>query len=160
MAKLSEENGQVTIKINVDTSDAVNSIKKLQRVARESVRQLKEVESLSRSISYDKEMHLKKALDLLPGEIDKKEGSMVHTILKATIYSLYEDDLKPSGKSPLINDIESFSTKELTDELAKREGIRNFTVEPYGKLAIFVDNGKDGDREMFTGPAIVLVNQD
>lgn len=55
MAELSGENNQVNIKLNVDTSDAVNSIKKLQRIARETVKNLKEVDSLSGLKRYSSE---------------------------------------------------------------------------------------------------------
>ncbi|MFF2889852.1 BC1881 family protein [Paenibacillus sp. NPDC057967] len=42
-----------------------------------------------------------------------------------------------------------YSTKELTEELAKREGVRTTVVEPYEDVKISVN-----------GPAIVVVNVD
>jgi hypothetical protein len=48
------------------------------------------------------------------------------------------------------------STKQLTDELVKREGIRSITVKPYENVTINVAD------ECFTlsGPAIIVINQD
>lgn len=48
------------------------------------------------------------------------------------------------------------STKELTDELTKREGVKTLIAEPYEKIKITV-----GQKEMvLTGPAVILINQD
>jgi len=49
-----------------------------------------------------------------------------------------------------------FSTNELTKELTAREGITHINVEPYEKIKIATGLG---ERE-FTGPAIIIVNQD
>jgi hypothetical protein len=52
--------------------------------------------------------------------------------------------------------VEQFSTKYLTQELVKKEGITHIEVEPYEKIRITT-----GQEEYeFTGPAIIIINQD
>lgn len=48
------------------------------------------------------------------------------------------------------------STKEITNELINREGISHLKIEPYEKVTITTGQG---ERE-FTGPAIIIINQD
>ncbi|MGM0903077.1 MAG: BC1881 family protein [Bacillota bacterium] len=48
------------------------------------------------------------------------------------------------------------TTKEVTKELLNREGISSLSVEPYEKVKITTGQG---ERE-FTGPAIIIINQD
>ncbi|WP_157800967.1 BC1881 family protein [Bacillus solitudinis] len=52
--------------------------------------------------------------------------------------------------------METGSTKDLTKELSTREGISKLDIEPYEKVKIITGQG---ERE-FTGPAIIIVNQD
>lgn len=48
------------------------------------------------------------------------------------------------------------STKQLTDELAKREGVRSLSIEPYEAFKVIA-----GHEEIeLSGPAIILINQD
>lgn len=48
------------------------------------------------------------------------------------------------------------STKQLTDELSKREGVQTVTVEAHQEFKI------TAGREVIslTGPAVILINQD
>ncbi|EPD52774.1 hypothetical protein HMPREF1210_01154 [Paenisporosarcina sp. HGH0030] len=48
------------------------------------------------------------------------------------------------------------STKDITDELLQREGIAHLNIEPYEKVTITTGQGE----QHFTGPAIIIVNQD
>lgn len=50
----------------------------------------------------------------------------------------------------------SQSTKNLSEELSKREGVETITVEPYQEIRITVGQ----QEKLFTGPAVILVNQD
>lgn len=52
--------------------------------------------------------------------------------------------------------MKDLSTKQLTDELIKREGIFNLRVEPYKKVTITAD---DIEKEI-EGPAIIVINRD
>lgn len=48
------------------------------------------------------------------------------------------------------------NTKELSQELSQREGVEAITVDPHQEFIITV-----GQQERkFTGPAVILVNQD
>ncbi|HWL22401.1 MAG TPA: BC1881 family protein [Ureibacillus sp.] len=48
------------------------------------------------------------------------------------------------------------TTKEITDELLRREGISHLNIEPYEKVTITTGQG---ERE-FTGPVMIIINQD
>lgn len=48
------------------------------------------------------------------------------------------------------------TTKDITAELLKREGISYVEVEPYEKVIITTGHCE----KEFTGPAIIIVNQD
>ncbi|MEK4239082.1 BC1881 family protein [Paenibacillus sp. FSL H7-0714] len=48
------------------------------------------------------------------------------------------------------------TTKDLSDELSKREGVEVLTVEPHEEFKITVGQ----QEKIFTGPAVILVNQD
>lgn len=111
MAKLSEENKGLYLKVSIDTEDAVKSLKSLQRVARETAKGLRAVDFKNVDLSVEQQL-------------------------------------------------DRFSTSELTEALSKRKGIKKFVVYPYGKMNIEIDNDEDGFQLPITGPAIVLVNQD
>lgn len=53
-------------------------------------------------------------------------------------------------------ELSSYSTKELSEELEKREGITKLVIEPYESYRII------GKREGVskTGPAIIIINED
>lgn len=48
------------------------------------------------------------------------------------------------------------TTKDLSEELSKREGVQTITVEPHQEFKITVGQ----QEKSFTGPAVILVNQD
>lgn len=119
MAKLSEESKHLTLKVNIDTEDAVRSLKSLQRKARDVAKELRGLERREKTASY----------------VDSMD-------------------------EPVQQALKRFSTKELTDELASRNGVKQFVVYPNGTMDISIDNQEEGEQERFTGPAIILVNQD
>jgi hypothetical protein len=47
-------------------------------------------------------------------------------------------------------------TKDISKELTKREGITQINIEPYEKVKITTGHGEQD----FTGPTIIIVNQD
>jgi alkylated DNA nucleotide flippase Atl1 len=53
--------------------------------------------------------------------------------------------------------VRSFSTQELADELARREGVATREIQPMGNVDIAVNNVNEGDRATYLGPAKVLV---
>ena len=54
-------------------------------------------------------------------------------------------------------ELKDYTTKELTEELIKREGIVTAYIDPYEPFAVYID-GKVRMQE--TGPAILIINQD
>ncbi|MFV0577762.1 MAG: BC1881 family protein [Fusobacterium ulcerans] len=54
-------------------------------------------------------------------------------------------------------ELKDYTTKELTEELIRREGIATAYIDPYESFAVYID-GKVRIQE--TGPAILIVNQD
>ena len=58
-----------------------------------------------------------------------------------------------SKKGGLKMDLSKFSTSELVDELAKREGVEKIPVAPYEACTITVGNKKMNDDG---GPAVIL----
>lgn len=50
----------------------------------------------------------------------------------------------------------NLSTKDLTETLLSREGITYLNVEPYEKVKITAGHSE----KEFTGPAIIIINQD
>lgn len=52
--------------------------------------------------------------------------------------------------------MEKYSTKELHEELAKREGVKEIVIGPHESFKIATDQA---DHES-TGPAHILINQD
>ncbi|MGG4344942.1 BC1881 family protein [Paenibacillus lautus] len=47
-------------------------------------------------------------------------------------------------------------TKDLSQELSEREGVETILIEPYQEFKITVDQ----QEKIFTGPAVILINQD
>lgn len=54
-------------------------------------------------------------------------------------------------------ELKDYTTKELTEELIKREGIATAYIDPHEPFAVYID-GKARIQE--TGPAILTINQD
>lgn len=50
----------------------------------------------------------------------------------------------------------SQSTKNLSQELSSREGVETISVKPYEEVKITVGQ----QEKVFTGPAVILINQD
>lgn len=48
------------------------------------------------------------------------------------------------------------TTKDLSDELLKREGVSSIDIEPYEKAKIITESTE----KVIEGPAIIIVNQD
>ncbi|MEJ6467811.1 BC1881 family protein [Fusobacterium ulcerans] len=54
-------------------------------------------------------------------------------------------------------ELKDYTTKELTEELIKRDAISSEHILPYEPFAVYID-GKVRIQE--TGPAILIINQD
>lgn len=53
-------------------------------------------------------------------------------------------------------ELKDYTTKELTEELIKREGIITTYIDPHKPFAVYID----GKVIQQTGPAILIINQD
>lgn len=123
--KSRESVGEITVKLNVDASDALTALKALQREVRKATQALKSAEQAN-SIRIE------------------RVGNYAVTEIK--------------------RDLSAYSTKDLTDELARRTGVREIVVEPYETVEIWKEkpsaDGVPGSVEIITGPARILVNVD
>jgi hypothetical protein len=52
--------------------------------------------------------------------------------------------------------MENKPTKEISDELLKREGVSQIVVDPYEEVKIITGQNE----KIVTGPAIIIINQD
>ena len=57
-------------------------------------------------------------------------------------------------------ELNEFSTKELVEELRKREGVKSMNVTPYNSYFVFVDDDFEDIEVDETGPAIILIVTD
>lgn len=61
-----------------------------------------------------------------------------------------------------LNGISDYSTKELVNELLKREGVEQMNVAPHKDYSISIDENFDGEKDGCegTGSAIILIVTD
>ncbi len=142
----------LTVKVDVDVSEALTGLKALQREAKEATKALKELESAQADTS----------------DIDTSEGSFVHTIAKHFGWSPQDvirrtpDQIaflyRVAVKSVVLS---GASTKELSEELTKREGVTTYNVAPHGDIAnLYLADAESGGYVIIEGPATILVNKD
>lgn len=55
-------------------------------------------------------------------------------------------------------ELSQYSTKELSEELSRREGVRVVNFEPHEPFRVWDDTNDEGIK--CTGPATILINQD
>lgn len=125
--------GDISVKIDVDVTGALTGLKAVQREAKEATKALRELEGAE---SKTPEV-------VRPAMVfDKGPGKVVE--VSAPIY-----------------DLTKVPTKQLHEELAKREGVVEYSVERpgnYAKLSISTEN--EGFTEFIEGPAYIIVNKD
>lgn len=56
--------------------------------------------------------------------------------------------------------VSSLSTYRLVEELEKREGVHVTKISPSGTFTLVYEDGYAGGNIPFSGPAVILVNQD
>ncbi|MEK3975524.1 BC1881 family protein [Psychrobacillus sp. FSL K6-1267] len=158
----------LSIELDVDVSNAIKGLKAVQREAKEATKALKEFEvtvtkndgELIASVTqenaickngYSATIH--KSEVIVPSSYRVKEH--VNIIGAGVVV----DDSTGTRLTTFSLDI--FSTKALTEELAKREGIEEFTVSPHhGKARLCIENGVQGICTDIEGPARIIVNRD
>ncbi|MFS0562605.1 BC1881 family protein [Terribacillus sp. 179-K 1B1 HS] len=133
LAEETNKNGQVTMKIGLDVSEALTGLKAVERQAKAAKRAVAELEDGSYAVTR---------------RWDGEGG-------KDTDY-VYNYPLN------IPKQLSDYSTKELADELAKREGIEEFEVKPHeGYATIAFSNGLDVSNMLrVDGPARIVVNRD
>jgi hypothetical protein len=52
--------------------------------------------------------------------------------------------------------VERPSTKDISNELKEREGVTYISIDPYDEVKIITGHKE----KVFTGPAIIIINQD
>lgn len=153
----------VKISVDVDVSDAITGLKAVQREAKEATKALRGVEAQSGdvSITIDGEAIAKSLYKPIRASEfrDAAEGAWMAV-----------NALKFFGKRPVTDggdgpqlyisdkrEIFEFTTNELADELAEREGVVEYCVEPYSHATIEFSNGQSA---YVSGPARIAVNTD
>jgi hypothetical protein len=120
----------LTVKINVDVSEALTGLKAVERQAKAAKRAVAELDGEYNGPWF--------------GINPPNKGTGIPTV----------SELCP-------NKLSDYSTKELADELAKREGVEEYSLDAvvgYGKIEI---NNPDEGRSFYVqGPARIVVNRD
>lgn len=155
--KLSE----LSVKVDVDVSEALTGLKALQREAKKATQCLREVERVSLADAhellriqgndgnwnYDQYMHgMYNGMECV---IATLEGRVAN----------YKD--APTQFIAPHCDATALTTEQLQHELAKREGVTTYEITPYGANAkLTIDTVDIRQTVTIEGPAIVTVNID
>ncbi|SET42109.1 hypothetical protein SAMN05216389_1117 [Oceanobacillus limi] len=122
--------GNISIKVDVDCSDALTGLKAIQREAKKATQTLRELEA----------------------ERDRQDEEFGKLFDAHQNLAQQHDDLT-------VKPLSNATTEELTEELAKREGVRKAEIKPdiRGEL---LPEGISGYTTFIHGPARVLVVTD
>ncbi|WP_181349407.1 hypothetical protein [Thalassobacillus sp. CUG 92003] len=128
--------GELTV--DLDCSEALTGLKAVQREAKAAARALKDVEEAGKATDLS---DYKRALEVLTSET-KPPGTAEYFWQKA-------------------RDISRYSTAELADELAQREGVDEERAA-HGDIVVHYADAFDGQERAFrtSGPARIVVNHD
>lgn len=160
LTKIHGMGNDLTVSITADVDEAVKGLKALQRELRKTTQEAREMERVFSLTDWcgDKVCYCgnkcgNNAEDVLTIEIDgKKIGEAV-----------MPDEIEVSTKAEDFSfyDLSEVPTKELHEELAKREGVVDYYVGPHGEHAIikFYDEGGNV-RNIDVDGARILVNKD
>lgn len=163
-----EKTSDITVTISADVDEAVSGFKRLQRELRKTSQEAREMEQaykdVEQAIISDKIVSINEMRDVQgePGNYDVSDymtGLFNGLELASATLERREPNyrLKPFKKV----DLSDVSTKELHEELAKREGVEEYVIAPHGECAkLHVDKGNYGGTEYIEGPARILVNKD
>lgn len=151
--------GDLTINITADVDEAVTGLKRLQRELRETTKAVRELEQAYKDVE--------KAVNSGVINVMDKDRGLLASIGREDIITnsdiIVEIDGKEVGKAvaPDLIDLSEVPTKELHEELAKREGVEEYIVRPHGSyVKLSIDNETHGFTETIEGPARIIVNKD
>lgn len=143
-----ETSGDLAIKVTADVGEALTGFKALQRELRETTKELRELERAHKDV--EEALNMPKAITSL-SEIAISCGVEL------------PNSIESSTKDGEITtyDLSEVSTKDLTEELAKREGVTEYYVGPHGEHAIIKFYDEDGAASSVdVSGARILVNID
>lgn len=102
----------------------------------------------------DYEKVIQEQIELLLS-LQDKEGFFLHPIRRESTVSLSKIliELATVGHSLRGTGLSGYKTHELLTELVKREGVDQYTIEPYTEIKIEIDKRKVLED---TGPACIL----
>jgi hypothetical protein len=122
---------ELTIKVDVDVSEALTGLKAVQRGAKKATQELRAIEFNCGG--------LVRGGNVIP------VGS-----------SLFRDETKDV---PTL--LAHIPIKIIHEELVRREGVTEYWIDAHGGTAtISIDNGNQGDNIVVDGPAKIVVNKD
>src|SRR5690625_3495973 len=174
----SREVGELSVKVSADVGEALTGFKALQRELRETTKAARELErayedvekainSRGVNVEIDGEK-VGKAIypttfDLQTNALKRavEESEQIPDRLREDILAKFaEDEAKIAELNRKLNDLSEVPTKELHEELARREGVKEYMVNLDGTAKICVNNDDEGLTEAFGGPAKIIVNRD
>lgn len=133
MADKNEQSRGLTVKVDVDVSEALTGLKAVQREAKKAAQALREVEA---ALEVEAEVYRVKEHASQPG-----------------VGVVINDE---TGTAVRFFNLSLFSTKSLYEELARRKGVKEHVVEPSSRVEMMFDK-----KQVFVeGPARILVNVD
>ncbi|MET3658506.1 BC1881 family protein [Sporosarcina psychrophila] len=144
MADKQSKSRELSVKIDVDVSEALTGLKAVERQAKTATQALRVLETQGNVINVM--------------TADSRE--LIASIGEGNAI-VHNDFLVEYGKQAMRSDISSFSTKALSEELAKREGVTEYYVAPHGAHAeLWIRDADAGVKHDLGGGAIILVNRD
>ena len=154
------ESSDTSITITADVDEAVTGFKRLQRELRATTRETRELEQAYKDV--EQSINLSDWCGNKVCYCGNKCGNNAEDVVYPELPNI--TDLGNGFVEiayPEDVDLSEVSTKELHEELAKREGVEEYTVKPHGSTAkLSIDNETHGNTELIEGPARILVNKD
>lgn len=155
----------LALKIDVDVSDAITGLKAVQREAKEATKALREVEAQSVGDVFTQEVAKMRLVDefKMPESIaDDCVAGLNTAAISAVLgflsrYGAFLTRPNIDHAFPLSE----FTTGDLTAELAKRDGVTDYFINPHGAHAeLYIRDADTGAKHVIDGPARILVNVD
>lgn len=175
----------LTVKVTADVNDAITGFKALSRELRETTKAARELEQAYEDVEIA--INDFEGAKLVGNNV-YLDGKKIGKVIAPTVKDLQAETLKnalqnePNIPDRLredllakisedeaiiaelerkIGDLSEVSTKELHEELTKRDGVEEYIVENRGCIAkLLIDNGTHGFTETVAGPARIPVNKD
>lgn len=156
--------GELTISIQADVKDAITGFKALQRELRETTKAARELEQAYKALE-DVPMQINEYGRLEPIINVEMDGKEIGKAVSKRGFTVKTGDTGPqaiafsTGKASDVDgvvqyDLSDIPTKDLHEELAQREGVKEFVNDRRGGRVVISVNG---DTETFKAPSRVFV---